>query len=107
MSLRSIDMHLAINKDVRAGQIQQQMQQKPLNDQNLLAGSQEKAAEHERHKSGQVSEAASASVHPDDSSGQKGEHSSDQRKRTKEPMNDRAPRDIEHPYKGRRIDIQG
>ena len=106
MSLKSIDMQLAVNRSPEAGHIQREYQQKPPFEQMQLAVRQEKQLERNRKQSEKLEKSSHPDIRDD------GRASKRRKKREGEagaagpsvsPESD--ARKSEHPYKGKHIDL--
>jgi hypothetical protein len=102
MSLKSIEMQIAIPRTNDATNVQNQLHQKPMHDQAALADHSVKRTEAERQKSGEVEEPAFLNVKGDGSNGGGGQSRSG--KRNKQAPKNKASSQA-HPYKGKHIDI--
>lgn len=102
MSLKGVEMQVAIPRTNEATSIQNHMNQKPAHDQAMLANQTVEHSEKNRKKSSEVD--ASASLHvKDDGGGSRGRNGSSGR----EARQETAPpgKESAHPYKGKHIDI--
>ncbi|WP_199618008.1 hypothetical protein [Paenibacillus alkalitolerans] len=102
MSLKSIEMQIAVPRTNEASNVQNQFHQKPMHDQSALAEHAVKRAEAERQRSGEVEESAFLNVKGDGFKGGGGQPGSG--KRNKQPPKNKAVPQA-HPYKGKHIDI--
>lgn len=101
MSLKSVEMQIAVPRTTEAGKIQQEHHQRPSQDQTLLAGEQMKQSRQAAQRSTEVNETAESAIRDEGSRQQApedGGHSSEQKEHSPE-------RPAEHPYKGRTLDI--
>lgn len=102
MSLKSVDMQIAVHRSHEASVNQQQLNQKPSNDQALLGLQHEKQAKLDRQKTGELEESPQANIH-DDQSGKRDQRS---RREGRDQRNqDEETEQAIHPYKGKHIDI--
>ncbi|GAA0134176.1 hypothetical protein YSY43_10160 [Paenibacillus sp. YSY-4.3] len=104
MNMKSVEMQIALPRTSDAGRIQQDQQQRPLIDQNILAGQNIKASELERGKSQAMEQSARNKTVKRD-----GDAASDQEKEQRDAEEKQEERDkekaAEHPFKGRHIDL--
>lgn len=102
MSLKAIDGQLAMSRAVESGQIQHQLTQKPTEDQAALAAQFRRQLEEERKKSVRLEQKSSAIIANDEQEGDRQQQgAAGKSARTREESEER----VEHPYKGRHIDI--
>lgn len=101
MSLKSVEMQIAVPRTSEAGKIQQENHQRPTQDQTLLAGEQMKQSRQAAQRSTEVSETAESEIR-EDGSRQTPEHGGDSSSESKEQVTEQP---AEHPYKGRLLDI--
>lgn len=104
MSLKAIEMQIAIPRTGDAGIHQNQLLQKPVADQASLAASILKQTEEKRKKSNKVDE-SSDSLKTDREDRNKGNHNKSQQINNKQQNNDGTTVMVEHPYKGQHIDL--
>lgn len=99
MSLKSVELQIAVPRTSEAGKIHNDLQQRPYNDQNLLAGEQLKNSRNESQRSTEVSESSEAAIRDDGSrqSSSQGRQTSDSEEQQEKPA--------EHPYKGKNFDV--
>lgn len=104
MSLKSIDMQMAIHRNSDAGRKQNELTHKPGQDQSLLAGQNVKKAEQALHQATGVGETHYANIREGgkDPKKRRGEEAAAGKKTRK---NDKAEPAPPHPYKGRHIDL--
>ncbi|GAB6931473.1 hypothetical protein JCM10914A_54560 [Paenibacillus sp. JCM 10914] len=100
MSLKSIEMQVAVPRTHEAGRVHNEFQQRPLNDQALLAGEQMKNSRAESKRSTEVSETAETAIR-DDGNGAFDEQQEQGAAEKEEAMEKQA----EHPYKGKNFDV--
>ncbi|MNZ55329.1 hypothetical protein D3C78_732540 [compost metagenome] len=104
MNMKPVEMQIAIPRTSEAGRIQNEGQQRPQIDQNLLASQNIKDSEHDRKRSTGVDESAhNTTVRRDgnSSSEQHAEHSKQDDSHAEQEKEQMA----EHPYKGKHIDF--
>ena len=104
MTLRSIEMQVAIPRTNEAGQIQNQLSQKPVYDQNQLAQQSAKKAAEQLKKSNEVEQAADMQIR-DEEQKQGGGQKQQRRERGKKEQAAHGHTVPVHPYKGRHIDL--
>ncbi len=102
MSLKAIEMQIALPRIGDAGLTQNQLSHKPVNDQAILAAGQLKRAEELRHKSSRIGETADLQI-KEDHQGKEQQKHNNQYKAKKKASNHLDP--IEHPYKGHHVDL--
>jgi hypothetical protein len=108
MSLKSIDMQFAVQKSTETGMKQNQLQHKPALDQANLATQEEKNIELTRQKSSKLEETLNHQIRDDQQNGKNNWLKQNQKKRNNkstdvEKLHTAA--NLEHPYKGRHIDL--
>lgn len=101
MSLKPVELQIALPRTTEAGKIQNESQQRPAIDQHQLAGQNVKQALEMTLRSGEVDESSESALRDDGGRGQQSGGNPSSEKRSKSE----ATRDAEHPYKGRRIDL--
>jgi hypothetical protein len=104
MTLKSIDLQLAVHKNGDAGFIQHQLKNKPSQDQAMLAVDTHKQEIHDRHKSVKTERSANAGIRDGQANGQSGgsRQGTSKDKKSTEPGTSNEPA---HPFKGRHIDL--
>lgn len=102
MSLKSIEMQIAIPRTNEATNVQNHMQHKPGFDQSALAGQSAKQTVNERHRSSEIEETSYLNVRDESSSSQRGRSGTG---RQKKPSAGKTKEKSFHPYKGKHIDI--
>lgn len=102
MTLKSIEMQVAIPRTGDAGNLQNQLLQKPVHDQAMLAAATMKQREKQRKTSNKVDETLSEQLKADQD-GNKSYQQMGQNKSTKKTKEKH--HEIEHPYKGHHIDL--
>lgn len=103
MSLKSVEMQLAIPRTNDAGMVQNQLSHKPVHDQAALAAGTVQQADQLRKKAAKVEESVSKKIR-DEAGNPRGKQlkatypgSKSSKKQAEEP--------VEHPYKGHHIDF--
>jgi hypothetical protein len=108
MSLKSIDMQFAVQKSTETGMKQNQLQHKPVLDQSMLASKEEKNIEIARHRSSKVDETANHRIRDHQSKDKNKGLNQEKKKQDKNTTNvdtQQTANNLEHPYKGRHIDL--
>jgi hypothetical protein len=110
MNVKGVDLQFAIHKNDEAGLKQNQLMQRPINDQALLGHEANQALQKERTRAGKVNESAGKRINADQE--EKEQSRQDDRrqgtKRTQPPKpagSAKADEGPKHPYKGRHIDL--
>jgi hypothetical protein len=101
MSLKSIEMQVAIPRTGDAGMLQSQLLNKPIQDQAMLAAASMKQLEEQRKKSNKVDE-SSDHLKANQEGHQKNQYHSKNKSATQ--SKDEIEQ-TEHPYKGHHIDL--
>ncbi|EHS57898.1 hypothetical protein WG8_2063 [Paenibacillus sp. Aloe-11] len=104
MSLKAVELQIAVPRTSEAGRYQSDFQQRPMNDQALLGQKNALETENLRQRSSAVDESAEAFV-DERQTGAQGRESS-QQGRSQSGENE-LPKEhpAEHPYKGHHIDF--
>jgi hypothetical protein len=108
MSLKSIDMQFAVQKSTETGMKQNQLQYKPVLDQSMLASKEEKRTESARLRSSKVDETENHQIRDDQQSGKNKGLKQDKNRQGKGITKvdaQHTEHSLEHPYKGRHIDL--
>jgi hypothetical protein len=108
MSLKSIDMQFAVQKSTETGMKQNQLQHKPVLDQAILATKAEKNIEVTRQKSSKLEETLNYQIRDDQQNGKNKGLKQTPKKRNNKSTNmetQSTAANLEHPYKGRHIDL--
>jgi glutamate synthase domain-containing protein 3 len=108
MSLKSIDMQFAVQKSTETGMKQNQLQHRPVLDQSMLATQEEKKIEKDRQRSSKVDETANHRIRDDQQKGKNKWLNQEKKKQDKSITNvdeQHTANNLEHPYKGRHIDL--
>jgi hypothetical protein len=100
MSLKAVEMQVALPRTHDAGQMQNQLLHKPLDDQSQLAGRQLKQTENDRKKSAKIGETAGLAIREQERRGRE-----KQRQNKGGGRKAKQEAGAKHPYKGRRIDL--
>lgn len=100
MSLKSVEMQIAVPRVTEASKIQHEHHQRPAQDQALLGGEQIKQSLHDAQRSTGVDETADAAVRDGGGGSPKEKNSENQGQKDQVPE-----QPAEHPFKGRNFDI--
>ncbi|MDR0270054.1 MAG: hypothetical protein LBJ26_18440 [Paenibacillus sp.] len=101
MSMKPVEMQIAIPRTTEAGKIQNDVQHRSSQEQQFLAAQQQKETQELRQRSSGVDETANAAVR-DEGKRHSQKDGSPSDKSQKEPAEHQ---DAEHPYKGHRLDV--
>lgn len=102
MTLKSIELQVALPRVTEAGNIQNQLSQKPAYDQSQIAQHNLKQAEQRLKRSNELDEASTLLVGEEE----KREHQDQQQSGNGQRNPDEQERNsVAHPYKGRHIDL--
>lgn len=101
MSLKAIEMQIAIPRTQEASNVQNQHNHKPVSDQNMLAEQTVKNTENLRHRSTRLDESSHSHVADQESNNQQSQSPYSKRKKSQKDEVTQA----EHPYKGHHIDL--
>lgn len=101
--MKSVDMQIAVHRNSDLGAQQQQLNQKPLDDQTMLAQQNEKNAVVNRHKSSEVNDTEKTHIRDDHSNKQN--QSQDREGKRKKSDKDAPLAHSLHPYKGKHVDL--
>lgn len=101
MSLKPVELQIALPRTTEAGKIQNESQQRPAIDQQQLAGQNVKQSLAMTMRSSEVDESSESALRDD---GGRGNHSGGNPSSEKHSKPE-GTRDAEHPYKGHRIDL--
>lgn len=102
MSLRPIEMQTSYTNSQTVGKIQEQMQQRSQNMQELIMTDQKEQTEQRLKKPNEAEKTAHNLLEPD-----KEEKKQRNRREEKEKKERKKQRKIPHPYKGKFIDFTG
>ncbi|GIO66852.1 hypothetical protein J21TS3_16730 [Paenibacillus cookii] len=103
VSMKSVEMQIAIPRTTEAGRIQNDIHHRTSQEQEFLAGQQQKEAQELRQKSAGVDETANAAVR--DEGKRHPSRQKDPSRRASKPEETGGHKDAEHPYKGHRLDV--
>lgn len=104
MSLKAVELQIAVPRTSEAGKYQSESRQRPMNDQALLGQKTALETENMRQRSSAVDESTEAFV-GERQTGEQGRETSQQR-RSRSDENELPKEHLaEHPYKGHHIDF--
>ncbi|MCM3089621.1 MULTISPECIES: hypothetical protein [unclassified Cytobacillus] len=103
MSLKSLEMQVALPRTFEAGKIQEQLQQRGQTISGLAADSTQENAEKQRITVIKQENKQNVNLGNDDSRGQTENEGNDRKEDRKKDSNDK----LNHPYKGKVIDYTG
>jgi hypothetical protein len=104
MSLKPIELQIALPRTQNAGAIQQQLIHKPVQDQEMLAAHLTKKSEEMRKKSTQVDGTQKMNIEDEKEDDTLERQAADGQARSKKKKEEEKL-SIEHPYKGHHIDF--
>lgn len=105
MSFKAIDLQFAVHKNDEAGIRQNQLMQKPRQDETILENQAAQSTEKDRHRSSKLEESARADIN--DHGGQK-QQMAERKPKNKKPSlsaSSEPEHQPNHPYKGHHIDL--
>lgn len=105
MSLRPVELQFALHKNEEVGLKQNQLNNKPNQDQTLLAGAAAKQTEKERHVTGKADDVNQSSIRDQEKGNSK---QNKQRAKSSSTENEGEKPSTErrvHPFKGKHIDL--
>jgi hypothetical protein len=107
MSLRPVELQIALHKNNEAGLIQNQLNQKPGQDQSLLASAATKEIEKERQVTGKADDVQQNAIRDQEREAADRTHKKTRSKRGSGSVEeDTASKERRvHPYKGKHIDL--
>lgn len=101
MSLKSIEMQIAIPRTNEIGAVQNQLSHKPMHDQALLAENALRNTEEQRHRSTKVDQTSEMQIKEEKPRDGQPQHKRGAHPNAAKEVEER----IEHPYKGHNIDL--
>jgi hypothetical protein len=107
MSLRPVELQFALHKNEEVGLKQNQLNNKPHQDQTLLAGAAAKQTEKERHVTGKADDVNQSSIRDQEKENSK-QNKNKQRAKSNSTENEGEKPSTErrvHPFKGKHIDL--
>lgn len=103
MSLKSIELQVALPRTQEAGKLQDQLQQRGQNLQDHLAANMTKDQEKKRQQVGKNEQTEKNKLNADEEKQQQREQHQNKKKRSPKQVEEKQ----HHPYKGNLIDIEG
>ena len=101
MSLKPVELQIAVPRTTEAGRIQNELQHSPSADQQQLAAQNVKQSQEMTQRSTEVDDTSDTALRDD---GGRGKNTGGNSQQDKHHKSDGSP-DAEHPYKGHRIDL--
>jgi len=100
MSLKAVELQITIPRTHDAGRIQEQLQQRPLNDQAHLLNEQKKEIQKQQHITSELEKTEKEKIKDQSkqNNSNSNQHQSNSPKESKK-------RKTQHPYKGQKVDI--
>ncbi|MEW9697694.1 hypothetical protein [Paenibacillus sp. SI8] len=105
MSMKSIDLQFAVHKNDEAGTRQNQLMQKPRQDETILENQAMQTTEKDRSRSGKLEESARTNVNDHGHSKQNQSREKSEREHKADSQTVSSSHHPEHPYKGHHIDL--
>ncbi|GAB6988941.1 hypothetical protein [Paenibacillus pini] len=103
MSMKSVELQIAIPRTSEAGKIQNELHHRSSQEQQFLAGQQIKASQQMRQRSTEVDESAHTEVRDEGKPKYSGQQATDEHKSQQET--EQRTHAAEHPYKGHHLDV--
>lgn len=103
MSFKAVELQIAVPRTSEAGRYQNEYQQRPMLDQQMIAEQTAKEAQASSQRSTAVDETADAAVR--DGQSHQGERHGGTLARDVEETQEQQPKLAEHPFKGKHIDL--
>lgn len=103
MTLRSVELQIALPRVTEASNVQNQMSQKPMTDQNALQQQQAQLSEQQMKRPNELDRSSTLLVGEEEEQREKG--SGQQQSKEKRQTSQQRQDQPEHPYKGRHIDL--
>ena len=101
MSLRAVELQITIPRTHDAGKLQEQLQQRPVNDMAHLADEQKKQIEKQQQRANATDKAEKERIKD-----QQNKNQSDQQEQNGGASSQKKVKNkAQHPYKGHRVDI--
>lgn len=101
MNMKPVELQIAVPRTTEAARVQNELQQRPLLDQQQLAGQQLKSAETAQQRSAEVEESSEPGIRDDGGTGGGSQSGMQSGAEQEEPR----LKEAEHPYKGKRFDV--
>ncbi|NEW05573.1 hypothetical protein GK047_06010 [Paenibacillus sp. SYP-B3998] len=105
MSMKAIELQFAVHKNDEAGIRQNQLMQKPRQDETILENQSVQTTERDSHRSGKLEESARTNVNDMDKQKQKHQKGKNKQKAKVESHAILNTHHSDHPYKGHHIDL--
>jgi hypothetical protein len=105
MSLKAIDLQFAVHKNDEAGIRQNQLMQKPRQDETILENQSAQSTERDRHRSSKLEESARTDIHDHGGKKQQMAERKSKDKKTSSTASSEPEHQPNHPYKGHHIDL--
>jgi hypothetical protein len=105
MSMKSIDLQFAVHKNDEAGIRQNQLMQKPRQDETILENQAVQTSERDRSRSGKLEESARTNINDHGQEKQRGNKGKSRGKANVEPQTTASAHQSDHPYIGHHIDL--
>lgn len=102
MTLRSVELQVALPRVTEAGNVQNQLSQKPMYDQNALQQQQAQLSEQQLKRPNELDETSTLLVGEEE---QREKGSGQQQRKHKRPAAEQRQERSKHPYKGQHIDL--
>ncbi|MDD9270313.1 hypothetical protein ACFPES_24975 [Paenibacillus sp. GCM10023248] len=105
MSLKAIDLQFAVHKNDETGIRQNQMMQKPRQDETILENQSSQSTEQDRHRSAKLEESVRADIKDHGKQQQPNTNGKRLRKASADTGTTELSHQPDHPYKGHHIDL--
>jgi hypothetical protein len=105
MSFKAIDLQFAVHKNDEAGIRQNQLMQKPRQDETILENQAAQSTEKDRHRSSKLEESARADIQDHGGKEQQMAERKSKNKKTSSSASPEPDHQPNHPYKGHHIDL--
>jgi hypothetical protein len=107
MTLRAIELQIALPRTTEAGHLQNQLSQKPVVDQSMLAQENLKQAEQQQKRTGEIDQTATMLIKEEDArrEQERKRRQGNRNAQGQQPSSETSAKLPDHPYKGRFIDL--
>ncbi|SDM98534.1 hypothetical protein SAMN04487897_101713 [Paenibacillus sp. yr247] len=105
MSFKAIDLQFAVHKNDEAGIRQNQLMQKPRQDETILENQAAQSTEKDRHRSSKLEESVRADLKDHDGQKQQTTKDNSKNKHKSVSASSEPNHQPDHPYKGHHIDL--
>lgn len=105
MSFKAIDLQFAVHKNDEAGIRQNQMMQKPRQDETILENQAAQSTDKDRHRSSKLEESARADIKDHGRHNQQSTKGKSMSKKPSDSSTSESSHQPDHPYKGHHIDL--